>query len=139
MAATGSASSALPPPDPGTVVLVHVNLHKGTFSVSDPRTRRVLHNATTVTLEAVTFIIHESTRQRVLRDRRRQVHAWAKGTLVTVDADPAPDVSGMVPVRYNPYRGGHFTADGRPLAGAQRITFRDRLGYLEAADARFQD
>ncbi|MFD8560662.1 hypothetical protein ACFV1N_25595 [Streptosporangium canum] len=112
----------------GAEAFVHLNLRTGYFSISDRRTKRVLYHAIDVTLEDVTFIVHETTRQRVISERCRRVHAWALGTLV--DFDSNPDVRGMTRVTYNPYRCGHFTTtDGTPVERAALMIFRDRAGY----------
>ncbi|WP_329431295.1 hypothetical protein OG339_47880 (plasmid) [Streptosporangium sp. NBC_01495] len=114
----------------GVQVWVHLNLRTGLFSISDRRTKRVLYHATDVTLKDVTFIVHESTRQRIIKERCRRVHAWALGTLTAFDTNP--DVGGMTRVTYNPYRSGDFTtADDIPVRRAALMIFRDRSGYLK--------
>jgi hypothetical protein len=105
-------------------MLVHVyfNLRTGLWSIRDPRTRRVVDHRAEVHLRDVRFRVSEAGRQRVLRDRRRAVHAWAEGELC--DA-PAALVGA---VRYNPYRAPTFEAstdgaDWRPIGAYPLVSF----------------
>lgn len=112
----------------GERVRVHLNLHRGDWSISDPKTGRVLRSATDVTLTGVTFRVSEATRQRIIDKQRRRVHAWAIGTLVSVDT--APDITGRDAVTYNPYRAPTFTrVDGTPVLEVDEITFANRKGW----------
>lgn len=113
----------------GERVRVHLNLHRGDFSISDPKTGKVWASADDVTLSGVTFTVSETTRQRVLAKNRRRVHAWAVGTLV--GADLKPNVDGLETITYNPYRAGTFTLPGdRPITEAKEVAFANRYGYL---------
>lgn len=112
----------------GRRVRVHLNLHRGDFSISDPKTGNVLASCTDATLSGVTFKVSESTRQRIIAKNRRRVHAWAVGILEEVDTTPA--IEGAVKVSYNPFRGPEFmTADG-PIHEAGRIAFVNRFGWV---------
>jgi hypothetical protein len=112
----------------GTRVRVHLNLHRGDWSISDPRTGLVLRSATDVTLEGVTFHVSETTRQRIIERKRRRVHAWAIGQLLAVDT--APDLAGLEPVTYNPFRAPTFTTtEGEPVTAAPLMHFVERKGW----------
>jgi hypothetical protein len=99
---------------------VYFNLHKKSWSVRDPRTGRVVNKGQTqclVVLRNVTFKVSEAGRQRVLREKRKNVHAFACGDEVkffpnTEFNDPGSVArllaSANVPVSYNPYKAGHF-------------------------------
>ncbi len=116
-------------PPLGTRVRVHLNLHRGDFSITDPRTGNRLASCDDVTLTDVVFKVSQTTRQRIIRTNRRRVHAWALGILAAVDTSPVVD--GATKVTYNPYRGPTFTtADGEPVHAAERVTFVDRYGWL---------
>jgi hypothetical protein len=121
------------PESEGARVRVHVNLHRGDFSIVDPRTGRVTANARDVMLHNVTFRVQEGGRQRVLKTRCRSVHAYAVGTLAGVNT--GPDTTGLVRVSYNPYRSGSFTtADGRPVKTAAAVVFRDRACWIAESE-----
>src|SRR6185437_15281037 len=109
-------------------VEVYRNLNRRVWSVRDPRSRLVLGYAESIELRDVTCVVHETQRQRALREGRRNVHAHVRGTLVAV-ARPL-DVRGWHRVGYNPFRAGYFVSAGFPRAaivGAQRAYF-DRTG-----------
>lgn len=66
-------------------VFVYYNLHKKCFSIkalSGEQKGKVIAHADAVVLDNVTFKVSESGRQRVLRERRKNVHAGVVGTLV---------------------------------------------------------
>jgi hypothetical protein len=60
-----------------------------------------------VALTNVTFKVSEAGRQRVLQEKRKNVHAGVVGTLV----DSLGSV-GSERVTYNPYKGGTFVLCG---------------------------
>jgi len=65
--------------------------------------------------------VSEKGRQRVLRDKRRAVHAWIVGELVGVDG---PDRIGER-VTYNPYRlpTFHFADSQTAFSGCDALSF----------------
>lgn len=69
----------------------------------------------------------ERVRQRVLRERKKYVHAGVVGHVLA--AAPEYERAGKR-LRYNPYEGPSFTADGAPVRAADVV----RLG----ADGRCQ-
>lgn len=88
-------------------VAVYFNLHRRLFSVKaleGPDKGRVIAHRDFVTLTDVTFRVREGGRQRVIREGRKNVHAFVIGTLgYSAEAWQAPAA-----VRYNPYRSGTF-------------------------------
>lgn len=83
-------------------VAVYFNLHKKTFSVKalqgDNKGRVIMHSDT-IHLENVQFKVSEAGRQRVLREKRKNVHAYVVGELVSTEAKA---VCGEL-ITYNPY------------------------------------
>ncbi len=63
----------------GRLVEVYRNLHNGMLSIRDVKTRRVIGHAGFVALENVQFKVSEAGRQRVLMERRKNVHAVVRG------------------------------------------------------------
>lgn len=59
-------------------------------------------------------IYYNIGRQRVLKKRRKNVHAYVRGTLVDVTTPRYVDVK---PISYNPYKGPNFMLDGLPIDG----------------------
>ena len=78
------------------------------------RDGRVLASAKQVRLTAVEFLVRESGRQRMLRQGRRNVHAYAIGRLVDYthpgDLRDLDKLAGRA-VFYNPYRCSTFVDD----------------------------
>jgi|688.fasta_scaffold151528_4 hypothetical protein len=106
-------------PSNPSVVEVYRNLHRGCLSVRDPKTRLVIGYADGVLLTDVTFVVSEAGRQRVLRERRKNVHAFVRGTLAARGGS-APE--GWASVRYNPFEAGTFrrAKDGEAVYRAER-------------------
>lgn len=82
------------------------NLHKKCFSVVDTKTNRVFKHQFHVVLRDARFTVREAGRQRVLREKRKNVHAFVKGELVETNFQ-FPD---CVPKEawYNPYETEKF-------------------------------
>lgn len=117
------------------------NLHRKCWSVQDAATRKVIGHATQVLLRDVTFTVSAAGRERVLREQRKNVHAFACGTLEGADwldyatlLDPyrmgwtRGDTAYARYARehgqrvgYNPYRAGHFVRDGIEDYQAARV------------------
>ena len=93
-------------------VFCYMNLHrskpgKPVYSVMDAKTRRVIAWEEEISLTDVQFKVSEAGRQRVLREKRKNVHAVVRGTLVPshLFAEPAED---MRAATYNPYKYDSF-------------------------------
>ena len=104
----------------GGRVRVYRNIARDSYSVmamEGPDNGRVVAWAKEVFLDDVKFVVRESGRQRVLNERRKNVHAFVDGKLTS--DQPVWDIDETVRVRYNPYVGPHFMDDcHQPLAGA---------------------
>jgi hypothetical protein len=89
---------------------VYRNLHLDGVLWSVRKTGgKVLMHAQSVYLIDVEFIVHESGRQRVLKEKKKNVHAFARGTLVLdhmqfVGRKMLSDHSAT----YNPYKYNSF-------------------------------
>jgi hypothetical protein len=66
-----------------------------------------------VLLSSAVFLVLESGRQRVLKQKRKNVHAFVIGKLAVEGAagidETGPDLPARI--RYNPYECGHFYCD----------------------------
>ena len=114
-------------------VKVYFNLHKKVWSVlhRTPKGWRLAFHERELTLKDVTFKVSEAGRQRVLREKRKNVHAFAIGELV--DTLPNGFDILMQPVSYNPYKAGTFMHEGQPVSECMYATFgenRQVLGCL---------
>lgn len=99
---------------------------------------KVIGRAARVLLCDVTFVVREAGRQRVLREGRKCVHAFAKGSLVDsrgafgIDEN---DKRGLpVRVSYDPHQGPHFMDSHGPVKGARVVLLNEHgmsAAYLE--------
>jgi hypothetical protein len=74
------------------------------WSVRDVKTGLVIDRAEQVILKDVTFHVSQKGRARVLKEKRKNVHAGVKGTRMK----RLPQVHGWTRAEYNPYKAGHF-------------------------------
>lgn len=109
-------------------VFVYFNLHRKCWSVKaleGPSKGRVIMHTLSLLLTCCTFRVSEAGRQRVLKERRKNVHAGVVGYL-TDDGASVGDAPAAV--SYNPYRAGHFYAKntGAAVYSADVVQMQDR-------------
>lgn len=63
-------------------VEVYRNLHNGKLSIRNRKTKRVIAHAKSVQLAGAVFKVSQAGRERVLRERRKNVHAVVVGKLL---------------------------------------------------------
>lgn len=63
---------------------VYKNLHKDCWSIRDAKTKHVVGHADSVQLFNVEFKVSQAGRERVLRDQRKNVHAFVEGEITSV-------------------------------------------------------
>ena len=103
----------------GQVVEVYRNLNNGMISVRDAETKLVLGHAKSVHLKDVTFKVSQKGRERVLRELKKNVHAYVKGTL----CENLVSEWVQYEVAYNPYKYSSFvdSATGHPIYSADAV------------------
>lgn len=111
-------------------VRVYFNLHRKLFSVMDCATRRVIGHRRTVNLSGARFVVSEPGRQRVIREKRKNVHAFVEGTLV----EAVPPTRTWRRVSYNPYFAGHFYCPDTPER--VRVGASDAVSMYAAANGK---
>lgn len=95
----------------GQRVQVYRNLKfkdKVVYSIRDTKTGLVLGHASNLMLSGCEFVVNESGRQRVLKEKKKNVHAHIEGRYGVVHAGDDRIFSKGVGVRYNPYTGSTF-------------------------------
>ena len=85
-------------------VMVYKNLHNGMFSVKQGGL--VVAHVDSIMLSPAVFNVNQAGRQRVLIEKKKNVHAYVIGYVEGVNIDV--EVGGMIPVSYNPYKFKHF-------------------------------
>lgn len=121
-------------------VFVYFNLHKRVFSVKaleGPQKGRVIGHRTSLAIDSPTFKVSEAGRRRVVREKRKNVHAGVVGFL-TSPYDWTKELVEWTPVTYNPYIFSSFvTRFGKPVHKAQfaRMNIVCDIPYVEAGNA----
>lgn len=126
----------------GLRVFVYYNLHKHMWSVKaleGEHKGRVIAHRDWVILQNCRFKVSQAGRQRVLREKRKNVHAGIVGTapksiLTAIKSDYM--VGDGVPVTYNPYKYDSFVSkldDTRKIKQAKIVTLFDRAVTAFAA------
>jgi len=115
-----------------TKVFCYYNLHKKCFSVkalSGPNKGRVIAHSNTVMLSNVQFRVSEAGRQRVLREKRKNVHAGVVGEYFA--CLPLEHTEHMSEATYNPYKYSQFVdkATEVPLESAKVAYLDHRKVY----------
>ena len=116
-------------------VFCYFNLHRLCWSVKaleGPQRGRVVGHARRVNLSGATFKVSESGRQRVLLERRKNVHAGVVGQWDGhCDASPPKAQGEPVAVSYNPYKAPTFTRrdTGEPMHGCREVHLALRGAY----------
>jgi hypothetical protein len=128
-------------------VFVYFNLHKKCFSVKaleGPQKGLVIRHTRFVWLENVRYKVSEAGRQRVLRERKKNVHAGVVGTLSQMPTDRGfwlAGWEGCTPLKYNPYKYSTFVtadfdqpvqySDACYLESTGKATFITAVGRVE--------
>jgi len=120
-------------------VFVYFNLHKKCFSIKaleGDRKGRVIAHSNTVLLEGCKLMVSEAGRQRVLREKRKNVHAGVSGTWINYCTNRVEnhfEFLSMVgrQVTYNPYKYDSFVIK----ATEQSVDKADVVGMKVFADA----
>ncbi len=117
----------------GTKVKVHYHLRAKNFTVQEYIKGVGWRKAMAVDdiiLHDVEFKVSEASRQRCIREGRRNVHAYAIGTVFRYGKLQSAHMIGATPIRYNPYVAGSFMAVdfGEPVCGAVSVSFSTTHG-----------
>jgi hypothetical protein len=113
-------------------VRVYWNLHKDCYSVTKwvggPDKGRVVAYLDEIRLEDVKFIVQPAGRERVLREKRKNVHAFLEGFW----GDPEVEQVGATTiVSYNPYQKPVFYRkdDGGAVESASWVTLTSYASF----------
>lgn len=92
-------------------VEVYFNLHKKLFSVRSVATGRVMFHTYEVCIDNPKFVVRKAGRDKVLRERKKNVHAFVRGDIrhYSEILSPMLDLKAVAShLSYNPYKAGHF-------------------------------
>lgn len=94
--------------DEGQTILIAYHLHKRCFSIRHAKTRKVIGYKDRIVVQHVQFIVSESGRQRVLRERRKNVHAYVRGVFENKLQNIRFNDYNFRGAYYNPYSAATF-------------------------------
>ena len=101
----------------GSTVRVYRNLRNGLMSVQSKINGSwlVIGHVNSVLLEGVNFKVSQAGRERVIKQKRKNVHAFVYGTLAAIETGDVLQVA----VKYNPYKYKTFVVDDTPIFAAK--------------------
>lgn len=101
---------------------VYRNLHKDMWSIRDARTKKVVAHRRTVVMRDVVFRVSKAGRERVLREKAKNVHAFVVGDPI----HSTTRICGWFRIRYNPYRSDSFVDErGNPVVSAFEVSLHE--------------
>ena len=109
-------------------VEVYKNLHKNCWSVRNNKTGRVIDYVDSIHIEDATLVVRPAGRARVLKEHKKNVHAFIRGELT----DDRFMAVGLVKVIYNPYEYDHFirTDNGEAIYEWDKVLFTIHGAYI---------
>ena len=91
---------------------VYKNLHKDCYSIRSRTTGRVIEHTGLAYIRDAKFVVQPAGRKKVLEERRKNVHAFVRGTLTTENKvlDVKDGFFLITPhlIKYNPYQADYF-------------------------------
>ena len=119
-------------------VEVYFNLHKKTFSVRSARSGRILLHTDEVHIENPEFVVHQSGRNRVLSEGRKNVHAFVRGDATFFRYTNRPTLDTLT---YNPYKYVSFVdkKTEEPVYKASRawLSVTDKIPTIQAEGVQY--
>lgn len=106
---------------------IYRNLHKDCFSVRYKG--KVIAHSKNLLASGVTFSVSQTGRERVLREKKKYVHAYVvcDGWVQVV---PGTDIPIDGEVKYNPYKNETFEFGGCQITTAQHVLMSDNKVYI---------
>lgn len=90
-------------------VFVYRNLHKNCLSVRDVKTGIVIAYVDSILLKNIKFKVSAKGRERVLREKRKNVHAGVEGEWIK--SEILPNTNDCLRIIYDPYKFASFVAE----------------------------
>lgn len=106
---------------------IYRNLRTGGFSVKYKG--KVVYRDHSLCGVKVEFKVSELGRQRVIKEKSKNVHAYAACVDFGLDGCSL-DVDRLPVISYNPYKSKYFTCNGKKINNATVVAFRNGKCYL---------
>lgn len=105
------------------------NLHTSNFSLRNAKSKLVVARGNSFVLVNVVPKISEKSRQRVIQQKQRNVHAMLVGDYVGTDSI---DISNLDEIYYNPYHYDSFInkRTGEKISSVEKVYFLDNRVYI---------
>ena len=113
-------------------VMVYFNLHRKLWSIKSLKTGLVIGHSDTIILSDVKPKVSEAGRLRVLKEKRKNVHAGLIGTLKSVK-ELKHSLENFKEITYNPYKYTSFVFkenDNEYFYSCQEAIMKDRRVYV---------
>lgn len=110
----------------GQKVYVYRNLHKGCWSIRSVKTRRVIAHAFCLVLVDCVFKVSQKGRERVIREKSKNVHAGVEGFLYSINNPHCPAADR---ISYNPYHLEYFKCNDTPIHCADKVYFTEKGAF----------
>ena len=83
------------------MIRIYKNLHKNCYSIQEKINGywKVIEYSNNILIKNCMFKVYESGRQRVIKEKRKNVHAYVYGEKVNKNID----ISNLIIISYNPY------------------------------------
>jgi len=103
-------------------VEVYRNLHKNCWSIRDNKTGRVIRHSNNISLKDAELVVRKSGREKVLCEKRKNVHAFIRGTIESYSYIHKQQIV------YNPYKYKSFVLidSSEPLFYADHIYLNEK-------------
>ncbi len=108
---------------------IYRNLHTNNgYSIRCAKSGLVLAHCSTVRIRNARFVVSESGRQKTIKERRKRVHAFIRGELVSINEELPEN---LVKVLYNPYHTEFFTNSetNTPITEAVEVFCLGKYAY----------
>ncbi|WP_262176472.1 hypothetical protein [Cytobacillus firmus] len=118
----------------GQLVDCYRNLHTDNgYSIRCAKTGLVLAHCSTVQLKNAKFVVSEAGRQKTVQEKRKRVHAYIRGELVSYN-EHVP--MGFKKVLYNPYHTTLFTDEktNKPIFKAEDVFCSGKYAYYSGGE-----
>jgi len=98
-------------------VEVYRNLHKHCWSIRDTKTGRVIEHTNNVHIKDAKLVVRKAGREKVLREKRKNVHAFVRGTIESCSSCHTEQIA------YNPYKYDSFVLveSKEPIFNAEHV------------------
>ena len=118
---------------------VYRNLHKNVWSVRNRATGRVRQYADKFVVRNAKFVVQPAGRAKVLREQRKNVHAFVRGTYGTPHFHGLNRDRYSIEVSYNPYKAGSFLdTDGNEVHSSDGLVLLDMNGKADIQNSTYK-